>query len=176
MSVAHRYRWVSVNGVESRSARLDSDATGQVDVVSAAVVSPTYTDAIDSVSPAALRGFFVGWPDPPSPETHLRLLHSSYAAIVAIDGARVVGFITAISDGVLSAYVPLLEVLPEHQGRGIGVELVRRMRERLANLYMVDLLCDDDVAPFYERVGGFQRAGGFALRNYPMQSGAPLDA
>jgi ribosomal protein S18 acetylase RimI-like enzyme len=144
--------------------------------VSAELVSPTYTDVVDGVTPAALRGFFVGWPDAPSPETHVRLLHSSYAAIVAQHDGRVVGFITAVSDGVLSAYIPLLEVLPEFQGRGIGAELVRRMRERLADLYMVDLLCDDEVAPFYERVGGFQRAGGFALRNYRMQSGAPIDA
>lgn len=144
--------------------------------MSADVVTPIYTDQLDDVTPAALRGFFVGWPDPPSPETHARLLHSSFAAIIATHDGRVIGFITAVSDGVLSAYIPLLEVLPEFQGHGIGAELVRRMRERLADLYMVDLLCDDDVAPFYERVGGFTRAGGFIHRNYAMQSGASLDA
>lgn len=152
---------------------MDSQSTGQADDVSADVSSPTYTDAIQDVTPAELRGFFVGWPEPPSPETHLRMLHSSYATIIALEDGRVIGFVTAISDGVLSAYVPLLEVLPEHQGRGIGAELVRRMRDRLAHLYMVDLVCDEDVAPFYERIGGFQRAVGFARRNYPMQSGAP---
>ncbi len=152
--------------------RLDSESTGQAEPVSADVVSPIYTDVLDDVTPAALRGFFVGWPDPPTPDTHLRLLHASHAAILAIEGGRVIGFVTAISDGVLSAYIPLLEVLPEHQGRGIGIELVRRMRDRLAGLYMLDLLCDDDVAPFYERVGGFLRTGGFIHRNYAMQSGA----
>jgi GNAT superfamily N-acetyltransferase len=175
VSVAHRYRCLSVELLEARIAWLDSRCSGQVDNVSADVISPRYTDSLDGVTPAALRGFFVGWPDPPSPETHLRLLRSSYAAIVAIHDERVVGFITAISDGVLSAYVPLLEVLPEHQGSGMGAELVRRMQERLANLYMVDLLCDDDVAPFYERVGGFQRAGGFSRRTYAMQSGIADD-
>ena len=133
MSVAHRYRCVSVIRLEAWSRRLDSDSTGQADIVSADVVTPTYTDQLYDVTPAALRGFLVGWPDPRSPETHARLLHSSFAAIVA-------------------------------------------MHERLADLYMVDLLCDDDVAPFYERVGGFTRAGGFIHRNYAMQSGASLDA
>lgn len=137
--------------------------------------TPVYTDSLDDVTPASLRGFFVGWPDPPTPETHLQLLRGSHAVVLALEGDRVIGFITAISDGVLSAYVPLLEVLPEHQGRGIGAELVRRMRDRLVDIYMLDLLCDDDVAPFYERIGGFQRAGGFTLRNYSMQSGAPGD-
>jgi GNAT superfamily N-acetyltransferase len=167
---------MSVTRLQACIAWLDSRPTGQVDCVSADVVSPIYTDVLDDVTPAMLHGFFVGWPDPPSRDTHLRLLRDSSAAIVAIEGERVIGFITAISDGILSAYVPLLEVLPERQGRGIGAELVRRMRERLANLYMVDLLCDDDVAPFYERVGGFTRAGGFMHRNYAAQSGAPRDA
>jgi precorrin-8X/cobalt-precorrin-8 methylmutase len=73
--------------------------------------------------------------------------------VLAVEGARVIGFATAISDGVLSAYVPLLEVLPEHQGRGIGTELMRRLLIRLGGLYMVDLACDEELAPFYERLG-----------------------
>lgn len=35
---------------------------------------------------------------------------------------------------------------------------------------MIDLLCDDDVIPFYEGLG-FQRGGGMAIRNYHNQSG-----
>ena len=63
-----------------------------------------------------LEGFFVDWPNPPSTETHLKLLSNSYKVVIAIDPTinKVVGFITAISDGVLSAYIPLLEVLPAH--------------------------------------------------------------
>ncbi|MTD14281.1 GNAT family N-acetyltransferase [Nakamurella sp. YIM 132087] len=66
---------------------------------------------------------------------------------------RVVGFVTAVSDGVLAAYLPLLEVLPEFQGQGIGSELVRRMLDLLGGLYMVDVVTDPDVVPFYERFG-----------------------
>jgi GNAT superfamily N-acetyltransferase len=65
---------------------------------------------------------------------------------------------------VLSAYVPLLEVLPEFQGRGIGSELVRRALELVGDRYMVDLLCDEELVPFYERFG-LRRAVGMALRN-----------
>ena len=64
---------------------------------------------------------------------------------------RVVGFITAISDGVLSAFIPLLEVLPEYQGRGIGSELVKRMLRELEDFYMVDLVCDPELESFYAR-------------------------
>lgn len=109
-------------------------------------------------------GFFVGWPSPPSPEKHLKVLRGSYRALTAVQEGRVVGFITAISDGVATAFIPWLEVLPEARGRGIGSELVRRMQNELAQLYSIDLVCDDDVAPFYDRMG-WHRAQAMVQRN-----------
>ena len=133
----------------------------------------SYDETIEGISPARLTGFFVGWPNPPSPETHLRILAGSSAVVLARDGATgdVVGFITAISDGVSCAYIPHLEVLPAYQGRGIGSELVRRMLARLRHLYMIDLICDTDVQPFYARLG-LRPYTGMVLRNYDRQSGA----
>lgn len=132
-----------------------------------------YLDSAESVSASQLQGFFVGWPNPPSALTHLKLLRQSQHRILALDESKdsVVGFITAISDGVLSAYIPLLEVLPSAQGQGIGKALVQRMQKKLENLYMVDLLCDESVQPFYERLG-LQKARGMMIRNYSRQSGA----
>ncbi len=95
--------------------------------------------------------------------------------VLAKDADRVVGFVTALTDGVLMAYLPLLEVLPEYQGRGIGTELVRRVLGELdrhhrelsgdpdGGMYGIDLCCDDDVVPFYRRLG-FQRVNGMVLR------------
>jgi|SRR5688572_26729555 len=131
-----------------------------------------YTESLDGIEPQDLDGFFVGWPNPPSPETHLRLLNGSDHAILAIDETtgRVVGFVTAVSDGVLSAYIPHLEVLTDYQGQGIGSELTRRMLWRLRTLSMVDLHCDETLQPFYERLG-MRRACGMAIRNYDQQAG-----
>lgn len=112
-----------------------------------------YSTSVDEVRAEDLDGFFVGWPEPPSPETHLDLLRGSSHVIVAHDteSGRVVGFVSSVGDGVLSAYIPLLEVLPEYQGRGIGTELVARMLSLLGDMYMVDVCCDEDLVPFYER-------------------------
>ena len=112
-----------------------------------------YTTDISGVTADDLEGFFVDWPSPPSPERHLEILRGSDYVVLAREGesGRVVGFITAISDGVLSAFIPLLEVLPEHQGHGIGSELVRRMLSELEDFYMVDLVCDPELEPFYRR-------------------------
>ncbi len=131
-----------------------------------------YLHSAEGIIPAQLDGFFVGWPNPPTPETHLRLLRNSGAVVLAVDTAtgQVVGFITAITDNVLAAYIPFLEVLPAYQHQGIGLTLVRRMLARLQDLYMIDLLCDADIQPFYEQLGMF-RAVGMCARNYARQSG-----
>jgi len=126
----------------------------------------SYTDSIKGVSAKMLPGFFAGWPNPPSPGMHLKLLTNSYKVVLAIDDktGNVVGFITAISDGVLSAYIPLLEVLPAYQGQGIGQELTRRMLDKLSGMYMVDLSCDKELQSFYARLG-MKPAGGMSIRN-----------
>ena len=130
-----------------------------------------YTDSVEGVAAENLQGFFVGWPNPPSPETHLRLLGNSDHVVLAVDDVtgNVVGFITAITDDVLSAYIPLLEVLPDYQRRGIGQELVRRMLEKLVGLYAVDLLCEQELQPFYAGFG-MKPASGMMLRDYERQS------
>jgi ribosomal protein S18 acetylase RimI-like enzyme len=133
----------------------------------------SYSETIEGVSSADLSGFFVGWPNPPTPTTHLRILVDSAKIVLARDDAtgNVVGFITAISDGVSCAYIPHLEVLPAYQGRGIGSELVRQMLAQLRHIYMIDLICDTNVQPFYERLG-MRPYTGMILRNYDRQSGA----
>ncbi|MDY7104338.1 MAG: GNAT family N-acetyltransferase [Actinomycetota bacterium] len=110
-------------------------------------------------------GFFEGWASPPTPEEHRLVLERASHVVLAVEDDSAVGFVNAISDGVLTAYVPLLEVLPGHRGRGIGSELVRRLLVEIGPLYMVDVMCDADVFPFYERLG-FHRTGGAVLRNH----------
>lgn len=131
-----------------------------------------YTDSAQDITPDQLEGFFVGWPNPPSPETHLRVLHGSDYVWLAMDqtSGKVVGFITAISDGVLAAYIPLLEVLPAYQGQGIGTELTRRMLDTLSHLYAIDLVCEPSVQPIYARFG-MKPVFGMAIRNHARQSG-----
>ncbi len=124
-----------------------------------------YSTDVSGLSPAELDGFFVDWPTPPSPERHLEILRGSDYVVLAREGedGRVVGFVTAISDGVFSAFIPLLEVLPEWQGQGVGSELVRRLLADLEEFYMVDLMCDPELQPFYERFE-MMLLGGMGLR------------
>jgi ribosomal protein S18 acetylase RimI-like enzyme len=132
----------------------------------------TYTDSLDGITTDKLNGFFVGWPNPPKPDAHLRILQGSAHVVLAVDDQtdQVVGFMTALSDGVSAAYIPHLEVLPAYQKQGIGSALVTRMLARLRHLYMIDLMCDPDLQPFYERFG-MRSYTGMLVRNYDRQSG-----
>jgi ribosomal protein S18 acetylase RimI-like enzyme len=131
-----------------------------------------YKNSLDGISSDMLEGFFVDWPNSPNAQTHLKLLQNSSKVVIALDDHtnQVVGFITAISDGILSAYIPFLEVLPEYKNKGIGKELVKQMLKELDDIYMVDLCCDDDLVPYYEKFGMI-KSNGMLVRNYRMQSG-----
>jgi len=71
--------------------------------------------------------------------------------------------VNAISDGVLYAFIPLLEVLPSHRDRGIGSALMQRLLDELGEFYAVDLMCDPELQPFYERFD-MHRATGMIIR------------
>ena len=132
----------------------------------------SYVETTEGICGDDLEGFFEGWPKPPSGETHLRLLRGSDLVVLAMDGESnaVVGFVTAITDGVLAAYIPLLEVRPEYRGAGVGSELMRRVLERLDDLYMVDVVCDADLQPFYASQG-MKPMTAMMIRNFDRQSG-----
>ena len=135
----------------------------------------TYTSSLAGITSDHLEGgFFVGWPQPPLPYAHYQILANSAAIVLARnETGMVVGFITAISDGVSCAYIPHLEVLPGYQGQGIGTELVRQMLVGLRHLYRIDLVCDPPFHPFYERLG-MRPVVGMVVRNYDRQSCEPI--
>jgi ribosomal protein S18 acetylase RimI-like enzyme len=134
----------------------------------------TYTNDLGRITAEDLTGFFVGWPQAPDPTAHLRILTGSHAVWLALDdeakkAPRCVGFVQALSDGQFAAFIPLLEVRPKLQGRGIGRELVQRMLDELADHYSIDVVCDESIAPFYEALG-LARLVGMSRRNYARQS------
>ena len=131
-----------------------------------------YKSSTKGIRPKQLKGFFVGWLKQPSQETHLKILQNSAFVILAIDDQtnNVIGFVNAISDKILSAYIPLLEVLPEYQKERIGKELVTRILDKLSKVYMIDLCCDEQLKPFYQKLG-LAPMQAMGKRNYEFQKG-----
>jgi len=126
-----------------------------------------YRTTLDGISPEELEGFFAGWAKPLNPEQHFTILRNSSFIVLAYDKgqSKVAGFINALSDMVNFAFIPMLEVLPEYQHKGIGSELVRIMLEQLEDITCIDLMCDEDMQGFYERFG-MLRSHGMIIRKY----------
>ena len=131
-----------------------------------------YTKNLNEIDTEMLNGFFVGWPNPPSTTMHLKILKNAYCSYIVIDKncGKVVGFVNAISDGVLTAYIPLLEVLPDYKGNEIGSEFIKLMLEELKDIYMVDICHDKELIPYYARFEPYQSYAS-VFRNYEAQSG-----
>jgi ribosomal protein S18 acetylase RimI-like enzyme len=66
---------------------------------------------------------------------------------------------------VFAAYISLIEVLPEYQGKGVGNAMMRRIMERLGNIYMIDTVCDENLVGYYEKFG-MKRGIAMMKRNY----------
>ena len=112
-----------------------------------------YTDSLKNITSHMLKGYFKTWKKPRTPDEHLQILKNSDHTILAIDTETgyVVGFITALTDGIQSAFIPLLEVLPEYRQRGIGSSLLSRMLDKLKGIPAIDLTCDSTLQKFYSK-------------------------
>lgn len=120
----------------------------------------------------SMEGFFDGWLKKPSQEVLKKSIENAGYVVLAIDSEKkaLVGYITAITDNVLSAYIPFLEVEKSYQKQGIGHALVRKLLEQLSHLYMIDLVCDKELADFYSEAG-FESWHAMIKRNYAHQGG-----
>lgn len=127
-----------------------------------------YQESSEGVTVEHLQGgFFVGWWKPRTPAEHLTILQNSSYVMLARDEStqQVVGFATVLTDNVQAAFVSLLEVLPEHQGKGVGSTLMKRVVEKFGRLSALDLTCDPQLQTFYARFG-MQPSVGMIHRNY----------
>lgn len=124
-----------------------------------------YSSDTGGITAADLEPFFEGWGKKPALEKRLQILNNSDHVVIAVDEIRVIGFINAITDKTISAYIPLLEVIPEYRNRGIGSELVRRMLTLLKDHYMIDICCDKNLEGFYHK-HGFTTITAMVIRNY----------
>lgn len=87
---------------------------------------------------------------------------SSYTHIAVYDDDKLVGYVDSVSNGVTDAYIQDLMVHPDHQGKGIGTELMNRMIAllRSRHIFMISVVFDDMLRPFYKRFGFTEMVSG----------------
>ena len=99
----------------------------------------------------------VGWSSADKPDALHKGLLNSHSLVTAWDDAALVGLANAISDGHLVVYFPHMVVRPDHQGRGIGTQLMSRMMARYRGFHQQALIADGRAIDFYKKLG-FVRA------------------
>jgi len=82
-----------------------------------------------------------------------RLVREASRVVGLYADGRQIGFARAFTDGVAAVYLADVYVLPEHRGRGLGVELVREMVEGSPWADRKWLLHTRDAHELYRRFG-----------------------
>jgi ribosomal protein S18 acetylase RimI-like enzyme len=119
----------------------------------------------DNVVPNELDTFFRNWKSPPSSEIKGKLLDGSDLIITARENCKLVGFLTAISDGAMHAFITLVEVIDSHQGQGIGKNLMKLAISYFKGYYDIVLITDPDKGVFYKKFG-FEEIYGMHIRGF----------
>jgi GNAT superfamily N-acetyltransferase len=100
-----------------------------------------------------------GWPTPMERLDEALLgWHNSWPTLVALADGSVIGFVRAITDGVITTYVAELLVSVEWRGRGIASVLLN-VTQLLGPGTRLDLLATEQSRSFYERAGFHPFAG-----------------
>ena len=82
-----------------------------------------------------------------------RLVREASRVVGLYADGRQIGFARAFTDGVAAVYLADVYVLPEHRGRGLGLELVREMIERGPYAGLKWILHTEDAHALYRRLG-----------------------
>ena len=93
----------------------------------------------------------------PFPDKLQIAMRNFETVISAWDGDKLVGMICAMDDGIMTAYIHYLLVRPDYQDKGIGRELVSRVKEIYDDYLRIVVVGYDDEVNFYENCG-FEKA------------------
>lgn len=95
----------------------------------------------------------VEWSSDHYPDKLVTAMKNFETVFSAWDGNKLVGMICAMDDGVMTAYVHYLLVNPEYQGKQIGRELVRMIKEKYSDYLRIAVIAYDNELAFYENCG-----------------------
>lgn len=110
-------------------------------------------------TPDQLQDLFlsVEWSSGHFPDKLVVAMRNFKTVYSAWDGDKLIGMICAMDDGVMNAYVHYLLVRPEYQGKGVGQQLVERIKAKYKDYLRIVVVAYDKEIGFYEHCG-FNRA------------------
>ena len=110
-------------------------------------------------TPGQLQDLFlsVEWSSGHFPDKLVVAMRNFKTVFSAWNGDKLIGMICAMDDGVMNAYVHYLLVRPEYQGKGVGQQLVERMKAQYKDYLRIVVVAYNNEVGFYEHCG-FSRA------------------
>jgi len=123
----------------------------------------TIKDKSQALTSAQLEDLFlsVEWSSGHYPDKLAIAMQNYETVFTAWDGdpstdpeqAKLVALISAMDDGIMTAYIHYLLVRPEYQGKGIGEQLIERTKEKYKDYLRIVLVAYDKECGFYEHCG-----------------------
>jgi GNAT superfamily N-acetyltransferase len=92
------------------------------------------------------------------------MLRHANLVVTAWDGDLLVGLARTLSDFSYVGYLADLAVRLSHQRRGIGVELIRKTRERMGPRSLLVLLAAPKAVEYYPKIGFARHDSAWTLR------------
>lgn len=83
-----------------------------------------------------------------------KAMEQSFYVIYVYDEGKLVATGRAISDGITNAYICGLGVMREYRNKGIGTEIIKRLKEYCkSNKLYIQLFCEERLVHYYENMG-----------------------
>lgn len=95
----------------------------------------------------------VEWESANYPERLFEALKNSETVITLYADNKLIGLMSAISDGSMNVYFPYLLIDPEYHNKGLGKMLAEEMLEKYSHFYRKILICSNEKIPFYKKCG-----------------------
>jgi ribosomal protein S18 acetylase RimI-like enzyme len=110
---------------------------------------------IKDFSEKELRDLFlsVDWSSGNYPDKLVISMRNSSSVFTAWDGDKLVGLINVLDDGIMTAYVHYLLIMPEYQHIGIGKKLVKMVSENYKDYLRIVLIAYEKEIEFYKHCG-----------------------
>lgn len=114
----------------------------------------TYSDTKE-FSPQQLQDLFLSldWSSGHYPDKLTKAMKNSDTVYTAWDEDKLVGLINVLDDGIMTAYIHFLLVMPAYQSKGIGNKLIRLIKEKYNDYLRIIVISYSDKTNFYESCG-----------------------
>jgi ribosomal protein S18 acetylase RimI-like enzyme len=111
--------------------------------------------SIKDFTPKQLEELFlsVEWSSGHFPDKLVVAMKNYGTVYSAWDGEKLVGLISTMDDGAMTAYIHYLLVRPEYQGMGIGKELICLTKEKYKDYLRIILIAVKEEVDFYKHCG-----------------------